>query len=77
MRRIVTFNNVSADGYFTGPGGNLDWVVPDEKIYKAAAENGPALDTIQAAEVPRGECRRGGRFTHERGDGYARRGPRA
>ena len=36
MRRIVTFNNVSADGYFAGPDGNLNWVVPDPMINKEA-----------------------------------------
>ena len=28
-RRIITFNNVSADGYFASWDGKLDWVVPD------------------------------------------------
>ena len=37
-RRIVTFNWVTADGYFAGVDGNLDWVVPDEEQAKAAAE---------------------------------------
>jgi dihydrofolate reductase len=46
MRRIVTFNNVSADGYFARPDGNLDWVVPDDEIYRTAAERMPGADTI-------------------------------
>jgi dihydrofolate reductase len=46
MRRIVTFNNVSADGYFTGPDGELDWIVPDEDIYKTSAERMADVDTI-------------------------------
>jgi dihydrofolate reductase len=25
MRRLVVFNNVSMDGYFTGPGGDFSW----------------------------------------------------
>jgi dihydrofolate reductase len=37
MRRIVTFNNVSADGYFAAADGNLDWVVPDEEQAATAA----------------------------------------
>ena len=41
MRRIVAFNNVSADGYFAAPDGNLDWVVPDEELDKAV---GDAID---------------------------------
>lgn len=36
-QRIVTFDWVSADGYFAGPDGNLDWVVPDVEQAKAAA----------------------------------------
>jgi dihydrofolate reductase len=32
MRKIVVFDRVTADGYFSGPEGNLDWVVPDAEI---------------------------------------------
>jgi hypothetical protein len=45
-RRIVMFNWVTADGYFAGPDGNLDWVVPDEEQAKAAAESIPNFDTV-------------------------------
>ena len=38
MRRIVAFNNVSADGYFAAPDGNLNWVVPDPEMDRFAAE---------------------------------------
>lgn len=38
-RRIVMFNRVSADGYFTDANGKLDWVVQDEALNKAAAAN--------------------------------------
>jgi dihydrofolate reductase len=38
MRRIVTFNRVSADGYFSAADGNLDWTVPDDELDGAAAE---------------------------------------
>jgi dihydrofolate reductase len=38
-RRIVAFNRVSADGYFTPPDGNLNWVVPEPEIDKGAAQN--------------------------------------
>ena len=43
-RRIVTFDWVTADGYFSGPDGNLDWVVPDEEQAKAAAESISGFD---------------------------------
>jgi dihydrofolate reductase len=38
MRRILAFNNVSADGYFAAPDGNLNWVVPDGEMDRFAAE---------------------------------------
>jgi dihydrofolate reductase len=46
MRRIVMFNRVTADGYFAGADGNLDWVVPEDELDKMAAESLPAADTI-------------------------------
>jgi dihydrofolate reductase len=39
MRRIVMFNQVSADGYFAAPDGNLDWVVHEPEIERGATEN--------------------------------------
>jgi len=38
MRRIVMFNNVSADGYFSASDGNVDWVIQDPEIGKTAVE---------------------------------------
>ena len=38
MRRIVAFNNVSADGYFAALDGKLNWVVPDAEMDKFVAE---------------------------------------
>ena len=46
MRRIVMFNHVTADGYFAGSDGNLDWVTPDEELDKAAAGGMPGTGTI-------------------------------
>lgn len=40
MRRIHMFQRVSADGYFAGPGGDLDWVVQE-----------PALDADAGAQM--------------------------
>lgn len=45
-RRIVTFNWASADGYFAGADGNLDWVVPDAEQAKVAAESISGFDTV-------------------------------
>jgi dihydrofolate reductase len=46
MRRIVLFDHVSADGYFAAADGNLDWVVQDDEIGKAAAAGMSDTDTI-------------------------------
>jgi len=37
-RRIIAFNNVSADGYFASWDGKLDWVVPDPAMDKSIAK---------------------------------------
>jgi dihydrofolate reductase len=46
MRRIVTFNHLTADGYFAGTDGNLNWVVQDEEVQKIASAGMPDVDTI-------------------------------
>jgi dihydrofolate reductase len=46
MRRIVTFNRVSADGYFAAEDGGLGWVVPEEELDKGAADNLGGAGTI-------------------------------
>jgi len=46
MRRIVMFNWLTADGFFAGPDGNLDWVVPDEEQARAAAAGIAGVDTV-------------------------------
>ena len=46
MRRIVMFNRVSADGYFAAEDGSLDWVVPEDALDRAAADNLGSADTI-------------------------------
>jgi dihydrofolate reductase len=45
-RRIVAFNRVSVDGYFTTTDGTLDWVVPDEELDRLGAEGPPGGLTI-------------------------------
>ena len=42
----MTFDWMTADGYFAAPDGSLDWVVPDEEQAKAAADGLGALDTF-------------------------------
>ena len=46
MRRILVFNRVTADGYFAGPDGSLEWVVRDPEVDKAGAQRMPDTDTI-------------------------------
>jgi dihydrofolate reductase len=46
MRKIVMFNQVSADGYFAAPDGSLNWVVQDEEVHKRAVEGMPEVDTV-------------------------------
>jgi dihydrofolate reductase len=38
MRRIVMFNRITPEGYFSGTDGNLNWVVPEEELDKAATQ---------------------------------------
>jgi dihydrofolate reductase len=45
-RRIVAFDRVSADGYFTAPDGNLDWTVPEPELDKEAAKGLSGTGTI-------------------------------
>lgn len=45
-RRIVMFNQVSADGYFAAPDGNLNWVVQEPKVYQEGVASLPQVDTM-------------------------------
>lgn len=46
MRRIIAFDHVSADGYFTDAAGRLDWVVQDDGVFEAAKAGGLDADTM-------------------------------
>ncbi len=46
MRRIVMFNRVTADGYFGGPHGELDWTVPEPAIDKDAVASMSGRGTL-------------------------------
>ena len=39
MRKIIAYDRVSADGYFSTPDGGLNWTVPDPEIEKGAADS--------------------------------------
>jgi dihydrofolate reductase len=45
-RKIIAFNRVSADGYFSAPDGNLNWTVPEEEIDKSATANMSGQGTL-------------------------------
>ena len=42
----MMFNRVTADGYFSGPDGKLDWTVPDDEADSAGADAISGFDTI-------------------------------
>jgi dihydrofolate reductase len=46
MRKIVVFDRVTADGYFSGSDGGLEWVVPDDQVDQAGADAIPGFDTV-------------------------------
>ena len=46
MRRIVVFDNVTADGYFSDTKGSLDWVIPSDEVFRSAAESNQDIDTM-------------------------------
>jgi len=45
-RRIVMFNRVTADGFFSAADGNLDWAVPEPELDQAAADGLTGAGTI-------------------------------
>jgi dihydrofolate reductase len=51
MRRIAMFNLATADGYFAGPDGGLDFFVPDKDFDRAAARNTQGFDTVLLGRV--------------------------
>jgi dihydrofolate reductase len=46
MRKIVVFDRVTADGYFSSPEGGLDWAVPDAEIDKLGGDAVPGPDNV-------------------------------
>lgn len=37
-RRIIYALNVTLDGFIAGPGGEIDWSVPDEELTRALSQ---------------------------------------
>ena len=46
MRRLITWNMLSLDGFFAAPGGNLDWFVFEEELDRYIKDNQLASDTL-------------------------------
>jgi dihydrofolate reductase len=46
MRRIAVFEWMTADGYFGGADGNLNWVIPDQEQASASAKGISGFDTV-------------------------------
>jgi dihydrofolate reductase len=52
MRKVILFVNVTIDGYLAGPGGELDWMLPDPEMNKTLTDELRAeVDTILAGRV--------------------------
>ncbi len=51
MRRIITSNLISLDGYLAGPGGDLSWHVINDEFNGYAMEMLKAVDTILFGRV--------------------------
>jgi dihydrofolate reductase len=48
MRKIIMFENVSLDGYFAGPNGEIDWFVAHPGNQE---DNGFAIDSIKSTDT--------------------------
>jgi len=45
MRKLISFMHVSLDGFVTGPGGEMDWIIIDEEIFKDSISFAATTDT--------------------------------
>ena len=52
-RRLVMFNRVTADGFFSALDGNLDWAVPELDLDQDAAAGltGSGTDPVRAPHL--------------------------
>ncbi len=45
MRKVLVYNRLTIDGYFSGPGGSIDWLIQDPMVDKAARD-AMRIDTL-------------------------------
>ena len=48
MRKITAFENVSLDGYFVGPNGEIDWFVAS---HGQTEEDKFAIDSLKSTDI--------------------------
>jgi dihydrofolate reductase len=59
MRKIVLFMHTSLDGFVGGPNGEMNWIIPDPKMFEYASQQTDLADTALY-----------GRVTYEMMNGY-------
>ena len=51
MRKIIVFNNITLDGYFSGPKGEYDWFIQDPELARQSQETQGSVDTFMFGRV--------------------------
>ena len=51
MKRLITWNMVTLDGFFAAPDGNLDWFVFDDELERYIKEMQPEVGTLLFGRV--------------------------
>ena len=51
MKRVITWNMVTLDGFFAAPDGNLDWFVFEDELDRYIKETQPQGDTLLFGRV--------------------------
>ncbi len=51
MRKIIVFNNITLDGYFSGLNGEIDWAIRDEEVAEYSRQGQGSVDTFVFGRV--------------------------
>ncbi len=51
MRKIIVFNNISLDGYFSGPKGEIDWAIRDPEVAQKSQEGQGSVGAFMFGRV--------------------------